>query len=173
MASSQEQSREKMWGVVPWVELPSGTWNAVLQASPSPKGDLKVEPFRGRMEAGDSDSVAAAVARVLADETAQLFKLAAAQLPSALQDTLHVRVRFEEGNEQALLALNGLYSANAAVLGRDATGQKGLAILYVPLNDLKVGAQPSTIRVTPLGIFLYSLSSFFFSLFSHSFSVFI
>ena len=156
MASS---TTTKSYGIVLWVEFPVGQWNAILQVSKSPKGDLKVDPIRARAVEADK-SVAETISRVLAEETNQLFAIDPALFPEQVSDLLHIRIRFADGID-SLSLVNKLFGENLTTLNKDVTDQIGLAILYTPLSNLKSGSQPNLIRITPQGIF-FSLLIYFF-----------
>ena len=142
---------EKSYSILLWVESPAGFWNAILQVSKSPKGDLKVDPFKAKLVEADDGSHTAMIARVLNQESNQLFTFDQALLPAEAADVLHLHLRFPEG-ENSLASINSLYEANAKVLHKDAAEQKGLAIVYAPLMNLKEGLQPTSIRITPQGM---------------------
>lgn len=160
------------YGIVLWIEWPEGKWNALLQASKSPfKGDIKIDPFRGKAQEGDA-SPAHTACRLLSEETSHLFHLDPSLLPSSPLpggDIFHLKVPFSSSSSSLLLQFCSLFHDNCVTLQQD-TNLKGISFVHVPLAAPK-SFQPTKIRVTPQGIsfsfflFFFLLSPLFFIFF--------
>jgi hypothetical protein len=114
------------YGIVPWVHV-SGEWYAILQVSRN--NDVKVDPFRGQQEAGESAFETAA--RETFEESSWLLDFRTADESKFLlpkDDTLfHVRLK----TDCSMRALVHCYRDNNAILMDKLRGEARCAVSEV------------------------------------------
>ncbi len=103
------------YGIIPWI-LVGESWYFLAQLSYSPmKGDFKLDPFRGKIESGESPAETA-VREVLEESSMILnFKNVVSDLGECLDNLYHVRCLFSDEQLQQIVQL---YNENREILIR-------------------------------------------------------
>ena len=147
---SQPQSvpvdRPRSYGVVPWVRV-HGQWFCLLQVSYSAaKWDYKMDPFRGKQEAGESSQSAAV--REMDEESCHTLQITAATLKQKRHifrdDLFHIPVEFDGDLEWCRVC--EVFDSNRQVLvkQKDAGVNETVGMCFFRPDDPKPLIRPAS-----------------------------